>query len=561
MSARGLPGFLRRSLRLSTTARDEDDDEEEEDDDENEVNVENDIVNHRTASIVKETTAPHGTTATTSTSLSSSFRVISQLNPSEQSSHESFPNEPQPYHTTNTTHHHHNNSHSSMNFTEDNHLSDSRQNVGTTSTTTTAAATTPISDSYSDAAPSSSVNDHNNNNSNNNYTIKKTYREQQYEKILSMDVIHMHELRALAWNGIPIQYRAMVWKLLLGYVPTNGARRESTIQRKRCEYQEAIVQYYNENDDDDSNDDVVGNAYRSSKTINTMSRHRTVQEQETLRQVLVDVPRTQPQIPLFRNHRIQQSLSRILYIWAIRHPASSYVQGINDLVTPLLTIFLADYYINYNNHNNSNEASSSASTTIPYSPNDPQQQHHQLQQVLDGHVMNHCSDERLHQVEADVYWCLTNLLSSIQDHYTADQPGLQRMVGRLEELVYRIDKDLTVHIRDEIGIQFLQFSFKWMNCLLLREFHLKCIFRLWDTYLSEKDGFEDFHVYVCAAFMCQFSHQLQTMTFDELFGFMQDIPTNDWTDTEIEVLLSQAFVLSTLFKGSDAHLTNNSSSV
>ena len=175
--------------------------------------------------------------------------------------------------------------------------------------------------------------------------------------------------------------------------------------------------------------------------------------------------------------------------------------------------------------------------------------------------MNHCSEERLQHVEADVYWCLTNLLSSIQDHYTADQPGLQRMVGRLEELVYRIDKDLTVHIRDDIGIQFLQFSFKWMNCLLLREFHLKCIFRLWDTYLSEKDGFEDFHVYVCAAFMCQFSHQLQTMNFDELFGFMQDIPTNDWTDTEIEVLLSQAFVLSTLFKGSDAHLTNNSTSM
>lgn len=92
------------------------------------------------------------------------------------------------------------------------------------------------------------------------------------------------------------------------------------------------------------------------------------------------------------------------------------------------------------------------------------------------------------------------------------------------------------------------------NCLLLREFHLHCIFRLWDTYLSEKEGFEDFHVYVCAALMCQFSSELRDMSFDELFGFMQEIPTSDWTDTEIEVLLSQAYVLSTLFKGSDAHL-------
>ena len=92
---------------------------------------------------------------------------------------------------------------------------------------------------------------------------------------------------------------------------------------------------------------------------------------------------------------------------------------------------------------------------------------------------------------------------------------------RLEELVNRIDAGLTAYLRD-VGIEFMQFSFKWMNCLLLREFNLRCVMRLWDTYISEGDGgFEDFHVYVCAAFLCQFSSQLQSMEFDELFGFMQ----------------------------------------
>jgi TBC1 domain family member 2 len=94
------------------------------------------------------------------------------------------------------------------------------------------------------------------------------------------------------------------------------------------------------------------------------------------------------------------------------------------------------------------------------------------------------------------------------------------MVLRLEELVHRIDAELCAHLRD-MGIEFMQFAFKWMNCLLLREFNLKCVIRLWDTYISEKDGFEDFHVYVCAAFLCQLSSLLQTMSFDELFGFMQ----------------------------------------
>ena len=33
---------------------------------------------------------------------------------------------------------------------------------------------------------------------------------------------------------------------------------------------------------------------------------------------------------------------RILFIWAIRHPASGYVQGINDLVIPFFVVFLSD---------------------------------------------------------------------------------------------------------------------------------------------------------------------------------------------------------------------------
>jgi len=326
-----------------------------------------------------------------------------------------------------------------------------------------------------------------------------SYRDSQFEKIVGTDVVKMSDLRKLGWNGIPPEYRGMAWKIMLGYLPTNQSRRESTLERKRAEYRDAIAQHY-ESDDD----------------------ARTLQEQETLRQVLVDVPRTQPSIALFRNERIKRALTRLLYIWAMRHPASSYVQGMNDLATPLFAVFLSDYYNG--------------------------------EDVLDGNVMVVLPDERLQEAEADVYWCLNSILAGIQDHYTEDQPGVQRMVMKLEELVNRIDSNLCEHLSN-VGIQFMQFAFKWMNCLLLREFNLRCVIRLWDTYISE-DGFEDFHVYVCAAFLCQFSNQLQGMSFDELFGFMQQVPTEDWGETEIEMLLSQAFVLSTLFGGSDAHLTN-----
>lgn len=38
------------------------------------------------------------------------------------------------------------------------------------------------------------------------------------------------------------------------------------------------------------------------------------------------------QLPLFSRPEIQTILQRLLYVWAMRHPASGYVQGINDLV-------------------------------------------------------------------------------------------------------------------------------------------------------------------------------------------------------------------------------------
>ena len=40
---------------------------------------------------------------------------------------------------------------------------------------------------------------------------------------------------------------------------------------------------------------------------------------------------------------VQEIFERILFIWAVRHPASGYVQGMNDLVTPFFVVFLSQF--------------------------------------------------------------------------------------------------------------------------------------------------------------------------------------------------------------------------
>jgi TBC1 domain family member 2 len=48
--------------------------------------------------------------------------------------------------------------------------------------------------------------------------------------------------------------------------------------------------------------------------------------------------------------------------------------------------------------------------------------------------------DALNAVEADTFWCLSRLLDGIQDNYIAGQPGIQRSVKRMAELVARIDR-------------------------------------------------------------------------------------------------------------------------
>jgi TBC1 domain family member 2 len=329
------------------------------------------------------------------------------------------------------------------------------------------------------------------------HSNKKSYHFNKIEQTLASENVDLTALRKLSWNGIPSEFRAMVWQLLLGYLPTNKTRRESTIARKRKEYSESIPTYFGDSEDD-----------------------RTSQDGETLRQILVDLPRTSPNIPFFQQSSIQKSMERILYIWSIRHPASGYVQGMNDLLTPILLVFMNAYVP---------DALQSDLSTI-----DPQL------------IMN---------VEADSYWCLTKLLDNIQDHYTFSQPGLQRMILRLEDLMRRIDADLHQHFQEQT-ILYVQFAFRWMNCLLLREIPLRAMLRVWDTYLSEeRRGFESFHVYVCAVLLKMYSDKLKTLQFQDMLLFLQDLPTSEWGEEDVESILSQAYILSHLFDESPHHLT------
>lgn len=57
-------------------------------------------------------------------------------------------------------------------------------------------------------------------------------------------------------------------------------------------------------------------------------------------------------------------------------------------------------------------------------------------------------------------------------------------------------------------------------------------------------------MYVCAAILVQDSEKIRGMPLEEIFQYIQQMHYDD----DVNILLSQAYVLSTLFDGNEAHL-------
>jgi Rab-GTPase-TBC domain len=171
----------------------------------------------------------------------------------------------------------------------------------------------------------------------------------------------------------------------------------------------------------------------------------------------------------------------------------------------------------------------------------------------------------------------TNLLLCLLPHHSAN------------------NAPLSGHLEAE-GVDFLQFAFRWVNCLLVREVPYGAALRLWDTYLAEGGRLPDFlvrlgcrmaaagatyavgatvgehpcaapyatltkqlnsscmccvcvcvrarvQVYVCASFLACWQPAILGREFQELLMFLQRLPTADWGDDQVESVLSHAYVL------------------
>lgn len=116
----------------------------------------------------------------------------------------------------------------------------------------------------------------------------------KFDNILGQQMIDLEKLRALGWNGIPqmpASFRCTCWKLLLDYMPVDMEMQGEIVNRKREEYTDMIEHYF-------------GSISFESVSELLQKKNMSAYEKKSMKQIKIDVYRTQPETKLFSTTQI-----------------------------------------------------------------------------------------------------------------------------------------------------------------------------------------------------------------------------------------------------------------
>jgi TBC1 domain family member 2 len=343
-------------------------------------------------------------------------------------------------------------------------------------------------------------------------------------EILVLDPVDIKRLRNVCWGGATHDTRHDAWSILTGYYTVQHRPRTELLRRKRQEYSSFLRIHQSVNWD----------SLLKDRTSVLCSSDLVVGAEEIgmMKQIRKDVPRSSGGVAFLQSGRVKLSLERVLFTWALRHPACGYVQGMNDLVLPFLLVTFAAHLLASRN---------------PC----------ELAELRSEEVEDLLSEEKFSpsswmDVEGDLYWMCSALLNGLQENFTYNQAGVHALVRKLEAVVGASDPSLLLHLQS-IGISFGQFAFRWMNCLLVREFGLRQVLRLFDTYLAEESGnIGKLHVFICASLLTRWSSTLTGIhDFGQAMSFLQNPPTSAYSDRDMDELISEGFLKQQLYENSN----------
>ena len=135
----------------------------------------------------------------------------------------------------------------------------------------------------------------------------------------------------------------------------------------------------------------------------------------------------------------------------------------------------------------------------------------------------------------------------MKQNYLKGFDGVTELLKKFRNLIIKCDKELVDQL-EENDIQVFHFGFRWIFCLLLREMPMLLSIKLIDFYLVEDMNPSKLCVYLAAILLLKFSCKIKTLKREQIIMFLHNLPTSNWGEQDIKLLVSEAFTLRNLFK-------------
>ncbi|KOX72123.1 TBC1 domain family member 15 [Melipona quadrifasciata] len=252
--------------------------------------------------------------------------------------------------------------------------------------------------------------------------------QEQWNKFKDSEgrILNPQEVKDIIFHGgiIP-SLRFEVWKFLLNYYPWNSTHIErlELKKRKTDEYFAMKLQWRSmtlvqENNFSD---------YRDRKNLIEKDVNRT--------------DRTHPYYSGDNNPHLAQ-LSDILMTYVMYNFDLGYVQGMSDLLSPILCLM---------------------------------------------------------ESEVDAFWCFVGFMEKVSPNFEVDQAGMKTQLCQLYTLLSTTDPQLAYYLNNhDSGNMF--FCFRWLLVLFKREFSAVDIMKLWEVLWTDLPC-KNFHLLICAAIL------------------------------------------------------------
>ncbi|KAK6194438.1 hypothetical protein SNE40_000072 [Patella caerulea] len=382
-------------------------------------------------------------------------------------------------------------------------------------------------------------------------------RLEQFKDALSKSELDIKKIRELSFQGCPFEsgYRSICWKILLEHLPLKRDEWPKHLQRQRATYKQFINELIiipgekaylgaladgkledhplNPNPDSQwsvqfkDNDmlmqidkdcrrlcpdlsffqsatkfpcNEIIHAKSNVETLRKRVEH-TVLKSETVGRNRLGITnmqstrrRTSDEYALLPDGQEAhwEVVERILFIYAKLNPGLNYVQGMNEILGPIYYTFASDP--------------------------DPE-----------------CKE----YAEADSFFCFTNLMAEIRDHFikTLDDSdcGIGYSMTRLMEEIHIRDPCLS-HRMTEQDLKPQYFAFRWITLMLSQEFPLPDVLRIWDSLFADKNRF-DFLITVCCSMLILLRNEILSNDFPSNMKLLQNFP---YTTVEVIKVISKA---------------------